>query len=82
MLITQKQAVEYVELGVILSAGVLVEPFGEPGWSIEFYGKLDGPSFTLRTDRGESRRVFKTIDSAVRVLREVGFQASLLSVTS
>lgn len=80
MLITQKQAIEYIDLGLIESASIMAEPFDEPGWSIEFFGNGDR-SFTLKSSRGEGRRVFKTVDTAINSLRDIGIKATGLTVS-
>lgn len=68
------KAKDYFKLGVLTGATVHVANMIYPsGWTIEFSGKLGDSSALFETMRGEVRQ-FKTLDSAAKVLSEIGFK--------
>ena len=68
------KAKDYFKLGVLTGATVHAASLMHPhGWTIEFSGKLGDSSALFETMRGEVRQ-FKTLDSAAKVLTEVGFK--------
>lgn len=68
------KAKDYFKLGVLTGATVHVASMIYPdGWTIEFSGKLGDSSALFETMRGEVRQ-FKTLDSAAKVLSEIGFK--------
>lgn len=68
------KAKDYFKLGVLSGATVHAASLIHPdGWTIEFSGKLGVSSALFETMRGEVRQ-FKTLDSAAKVLAEIGFK--------
>ena len=75
--ITMQQAREYLGLGVMEGAFIVLEPMGL-GWYISMDGKAGGV-WTLGTARGELR-VFVSLDSAANALRDIGWRVTSFEV--
>ena len=75
--ITMQQAREYLDLGVMEGAFILLEPMGL-GWYISMEGKAGGV-WTLGTARGELR-VFASLDSAANALRDIWWRVTSFEV--
>lgn len=75
--ITMQRAREYLDLGVMEGAVILLEPMGL-GWYIRMEGKAGGV-WTLGTARGELR-VFASLDSAGNALRDIGWKVTRFEI--
>ncbi|MDV6344763.1 MULTISPECIES: hypothetical protein [unclassified Nitrosomonas] len=78
MFLNVQQVREYIDLGVINEVSIMREPWDEPGYSLEFFGK--DRSYTLKSARG-ARRVFKTADAAINTLSDLGIKVNGLKVS-
>lgn len=76
-MVNQEQAIIYFETGSFVKVEITRAPMVFGAWSIEFINKKE-QRFPLSVARSNRLRIFKSIDSAYKVARLVGFRNVLI----